>query len=399
MAAQTVGGRTSLVALTLANAISLLGNTVAAVAIPWFVLVTTGSAARTGLAAFAATLPLAIGALLGGTVTDRVGARLTSVVADLAGAVAIAGIPILHAADRLEFWHVIALAFLGALFDAPGQAAREALLPDVADHAGVSRERANALWTTTEHIGYVLGAPLAGLLIATAGAPAALWVDAATFLASSAAIALAVRAVRPASPQERYVHQLVEGLRFVRRERMLVAFLLLSTVGNFLIAALAPVLLPLYAQEELGGAGDLGLLIGAYGAGGLMGAAAYGVVGRRAGRRGVFVAVWAPYPVLWLALVALPPLGLAMALLFTIGLVAGLFAPLEQLVRQERTPPDLRGRTFSTYLATLTLVVPPATLAAGFAAEAFGLTATLAAFAVGNALLSTFALARVLPRL
>src|SRR5215210_6536856 len=124
--------RISLYGLLAANAVSLLGNTVAAVAIPWFVLVTTGSAARTGVAAFFPTAPLALGALFGGTVADRVGARTTSVLSDLASAGAIAGIPLLHAVGALEFWQLLAFGFLGALFDAPGQAAREALLPELA---------------------------------------------------------------------------------------------------------------------------------------------------------------------------------------------------------------------------------------------------------------------------
>jgi hypothetical protein len=79
MALQTIRPRRALLALVAANTVSLLGNVVAAVAIPWFVLVTTGSATRTGVAAFFTTLPLALGALFGGAVADRVGLRRTSV--------------------------------------------------------------------------------------------------------------------------------------------------------------------------------------------------------------------------------------------------------------------------------------------------------------------------------
>jgi MFS family permease len=156
-----MAARRPLVALVVANTASLLGNVVAAVAIPWFVLVTTGSAARTGLAAFATTLPLALGAFFGGAVADRVGHRRAAVWSDVASAVAFGAVPALHAAGALAFWSLLALAFVGSLFDAPGQAAREALLPETADRAGVSRDRANALWTTTEHTGFVVGAPLA----------------------------------------------------------------------------------------------------------------------------------------------------------------------------------------------------------------------------------------------
>src|SRR5688500_16412774 len=132
-----MAARMPFIALVAANTASLLGNVVAAVAIPWFVLVTTGSAARTGLAAFATTLPLALGAFFGGAVADRVGHRRAAVVSDLASALAFGAIPLLHAVGRLDFGWLLVLAFAGSLFDAPGQAAREALLPDLADRARV----------------------------------------------------------------------------------------------------------------------------------------------------------------------------------------------------------------------------------------------------------------------
>jgi MFS family permease len=153
------------------------------------------------------------------------------------------------------------------------------------------------------------------------------------------------------------------------------------------------VLLPVYARNELGGATDLGLLVGAYGAGGLAGAVAFGVASGRVPRRPLFVLVWAAYPVLWAALVPLPAVVAAAAILLVIGIVAGAIGPLEQVVRQERTPPELRGRVFATFMASLTFVVPPATLGAGLLIAAAGLRATVAVLAVGNAALTAWVLA------
>ena len=389
----TLGARGAFAALVSANALSLLGNVVAAVAIPWFVLVTTGSVARTGVAAFFTTLPLALGALFGGAVADRVGARRASVASDLLGAAAIGAIPLLHALDELDFTRLVALAFLGSLFDAPGQAAREALLPDVAAGARVSLERATALWTTTEHGGYVLGAPLAGILIAALGAPAALVADAVSFAACALLIRALVPGVAAAQARRRYLRELLDGVRYVAFEPALRAFLAISTIGNFLIAPLAPVVLAVYAREELEGPRDFGFLVGAYGAGGLAGAAAFGVLGRRAPRRIVFVCVWATYPLLCAGLMLLPGLSLAAVLLFAIGFGAGIYAPLDQLVRQERTPPELRARVFATFMASLTAVVAPAVLAAALLIDAVGLRSALVAFTVGNAALALYALA------
>jgi predicted MFS family arabinose efflux permease len=284
------------------------------------------------------------------------------------------------------------------LFDAPGQAAREALLPEVADRARVARERANSLWTTTEHLGYVVGAPAAGIAIATAGAPSALWIDAASFVICAAIVAFAVPVAR-VQAREAYVRQLLEGIRFIAASRTLVTFFALASLGNFLIAPLGPVLLPVYARESLGGAASLGLLIGAYGAGGLAGAAGYGFVARRFSRTSLFTLVWLLYAPACAVLIALPPLPVAGAAQFAIGVIAGSIGPLEQIVRQEHTPPELRGRVFATFMASIAAAVPPAMVVAGLVVETYGLRTAFALFAVGNAALTALAFRYARPRL
>jgi MFS family permease len=379
--------RTALYGLLAANAASLLGNTIAAVAIPWFVLTTTGSAARTGIAAFFTTVPLALGALFGGAVADRSGLKLASVAGDILSAASLAAIPALLAAGALQFWHLLVLGFLGSLFDGPSQAARQALIPELAARAGMPLERANALHKGTEHVGYVVGAPLAGALIAAMGAPNALWLDSASFLLAALVVAITVpEAQRSEQPRRRYLAELAGGLRFVVREPVVRALLVLPAVGNFFISPLGPVVLPVYAREELGGPSALGALMAAYGNGGIVGIAFYGALGPRVSRRTVYVSLAVFYPVVSFGLVALPPLWPALATLALLGVSAGAIVPLFQSVRQERTPPELRGRVFATVAAAETMVIPPAVLLAGLVVEAFGLRAALLGFAVGNCL-------------
>jgi hypothetical protein len=131
----------------------------------------------------------------------------------------------------------------------------------------MSLERANSISTTSEHIGYILGAPLSGLLIAALGAPNALWLNAGSFAVSAGLLAAGVPSVRAAIGRTR----MRDGLRFVLRTPLLVTFFTIWTVGAFLIGPLAAVILPVYAQQELGGAGSLAATVTAYGAGGLLG--------------------------------------------------------------------------------------------------------------------------------
>ncbi len=84
-------------ALLAAQAISFAGNALAGLALPWFVLQTSGSAARVGLIAFCALLPQPLAATFGGAFVDRLGHRRASVVADLASGIAVALVPLLYA--------------------------------------------------------------------------------------------------------------------------------------------------------------------------------------------------------------------------------------------------------------------------------------------------------------
>jgi MFS family permease len=381
-------GRSGLLPLVAANAVSNLGNVVAVVALPWFVLVTTGSAARAGLTAFATTLPLALGAILGGPIVDRVGARRASVVADLGSGTAIACIPLLHALGSLEFWQLVALAFTAGVFEAPGRAARRAMLPDLAARARMALERANSISTTSEHIGYVLGAPLAGVLIAWAGAPNALWLDAGSFAVSAVGVALAVTDLRPAVGRTR----LLDGVRYVVGQPLLRTFFVIWTVGAFFIAPLAAVVLPVYAHRELGGAGALAATVTAYGVGGLAGTLVFGIAATRLPRRPFFVAMWIVYPALTLVLVTVPPLPLLLVILLAIGFVTGAYDPFEVTIQQERIPPELRARAFSILIAAEMIVVPPSMLLYGVVIEEAGLRAGLLLFGLGNLVLGAFAI-------
>ncbi len=127
---------TPLTVLVVANAVSLTGNVIATVAIPWLVLTTTGSAALAGIAIFAGAGAAAVGGLVAGRIVDAVGPTRTSAGADLLSALAVAPLPILLATGSLELWHVVVLAIAGTLADAAGSTARQSLVPAAADASG-----------------------------------------------------------------------------------------------------------------------------------------------------------------------------------------------------------------------------------------------------------------------
>jgi MFS family permease len=371
--------RAPLYALFAADGVSLTGNVVAIVAIPWFVLETTGSPALTGLTGFFTFLPTVIAAFFGGALVDRVGFRTVSFVADLASGVTVALIPALHLTIGIELWQLILLVFLGALLDAPGRTARRSLLPDLAERAGMRLERASGIGGAIERGSLLVGAPLAGVLIAAIGASNVLWLDAASFACSAGLVAALVpRVARERAPEpSTYLNELLEGVRFIRHDRLIRAVVLMVLVTNFLDAPLATVLMPVFAREAFGSSVDLGLILGTFGGFALLGSLVFSAIGHRLPRRRTFVLAFLVGSLPYLLLATLPSLAVTLALMGVWGLAAGPINPVLQTVAYERIPSELRGRVFGATTAGAWAAIPAGALLGGLVIEWIGVAATL----------------------
>ena len=386
--------RTPLYALYTADAISLVGNFVAQLAIPWYVLVTTDSPTATALAVFLNFLPIVLAGFFGGVVVDRLGFRLTSIVADLASAAAVAAIPLLHTTVGIELWQLLTLVFVGALLDAPGSTARAALFPDAVEVAGVGMERATGIRGAIQQSSVLVGGPLGGVLVATLGPTTALWVDAGTFLVSAALVTFLVPRPRAhgeaaAEPAKgRYFTELAEGLRFIWSQRVIRAVVLTVLVTNLLDSPF-PVLMSVFARQEYGSAADLGLIYGAFGGAALAGSLAFSAVGHRLPRRRTFVICFATFPVMYLTLATLPSLPVAVAGAAVVGFAAGPINPLLATIQFELVPASLRGRVFGAVRAGAWAAIPLGVLLGGFVIEAIGVATTF--FVIGLSYLAVTA--------
>ncbi|MCY7397016.1 MAG: MFS transporter, partial [Nocardioides sp.] len=216
-----------------ADAISVTGTRVSMIALPLFALATTGSPTKTGLVALAEMLPLVLLKVLGGPVIDSVGPRRVSITCDVASVVVVGAIPLLHEAGVLSFPALLVLVALAGALRGPGDAAKDALLPQLVAQAGVPMERATGLSGTVERTAAMLGAAAAGLLVAAISAANALLVDAVSFGLAAAVLAWATaplapppveqpaRAAPPRRARQSYVAPLREGLAVLRRARVL----------------------------------------------------------------------------------------------------------------------------------------------------------------------------------
>ena len=378
------GSRLPLLALLGANTISEIGSRLTLIALPWFVLQTTGSAARTGLTGFAVAFPGFLVGIFGGAFVDRLGYRRTSVIADTVSAIGIGLVPALYYLHSLRFGLLLAFVFIGSLLEIPGLTARRSMLPELAAQAGQSLERINATFESIQHLSLLLGPPLAGLLIVWLRAPAVLWIDAATFAVSAVVVRLAVPAFRLAAggAREPYLASLLTGLRFLAGDPLLRAMAVTLALGNAISAPLVAVVLPVFAERVFGSAADLGLMFSALGAGSLVGATVYGAIGPRLSRRTLWFGCYLLMPLVFWVLLARPSLPLLLAGVALEGIITGPVSPLMVTIRHERIPAPLRGRVFSTYSAISQLASPFGIVLGGLTISALGFRPTLLILAV-----------------
>ncbi|RIK36445.1 MAG: hypothetical protein DCC58_19245 [Chloroflexi bacterium] len=390
--------RWPLLALYAANLVSHFGGNLTYVAIPWFVLQTTGSASKTGMVAVATALPAIIVGMLGGLVVDRYGFKRTSILADILSGVTTASIPLLYHTVGLQFWPLLAIVCLGAVFDIPGYTARASLLPDLARLAGVRLERANAASQTCLRIAQVLGPPAAGVLIALLGTSNVLWIDAATFGVSAAIVALAIPNIRHTSEprakgQLAIFSDLSEGLRFIRADQLILAAMVTFALGAMLAEPLYGVILPVYADQLLGSALDLGIIYSALGIGSIAGNIVFATFSYRLPRRFTLVSGWVVRAVSFWIFLLEPRLWTIVVMMVVNGLMFEPTNAIFQTLMQERIPAAMRGRVLGAFTTFAFGAMPLGLLAYGALIDGIGLYATLVVLAVANVLpaLSLFA--------
>ena len=378
-----------------ANVVSLTGNQLALLALPWYVLQTTGSPARVGLAGAIEAAGIILSSFLGGALVDRIGFRRSSVLADCASGISIALIPLFDHVFGLAFWELLLLILCVAMFNTPGSTARGSMLPDLAELAQMRLERATSLNEGIRNFASLGGPLLAGLLIATISARNVLWVDAVSFGLSAIMVATLTPTSVPQTgqPERRYIEAVREGIQFIQADRIIRSLALIASYVNLVGAALMAVLLPVVAQRIFDSSIALGVLIAADGGGALVGTVVFGLVGHRWPRRPALITAFSISFLALAALAATPGLTLSAITLVLDGIAFGIIGPLTFTVYQERVPAPLRGRVFGALFALHRLATPLGVILAGYLIQIFSLTSALVSVAALSLLMPAMILA------
>jgi MFS family permease len=376
--------RAPLVGGLVAEGVSFVGTRISMIAIPWFVLSTTGSATQTGLVAAAEITPLVVFKALGGPLLDRVGPRRVTLACDLLSFVVVAAIPLLHGLGMLEFPALLALVAVAGALRGPGDAGKAAMSPEIARVAGWSLERVSGLAAAVERTSSMGGAALAGLLVASVGAANALYVDAASFLVSFVVFGLATTGLgRPVPPEggtgpTSYVHELRQGWDFLRTEPVLVAICAMVAVTNLVDQAWSAVLAPVWAKESGAGVAVLGSLFAVMSGASVVGALAAARWGETLPRYRTYVIAFlvagAPR---FVVMATESPVWMVFAVTIVAGVAAGFLNPILGAVILERIPTPLLGRVSSLNTAICWSLMPLGGVLGGLAVTGLGLAPAL----------------------
>jgi MFS family permease len=366
-------------AVVVARFVSLTGTNMTMVALPWFVLATTGSTTKMGLVLACQTLPAFALGIPAGSVVAMLGPRRALVLGDSLRAPLLAAVPILHSLGVLSFPALLALVTVVGIFSVPYAAAASSLLPEIVgvDEAEVARATA-ALQVTIQTTG-VVGPVLAGLLIPVIGAPHVLYLDAASYAASASVVAALVRVghARPRAGRRRGV---LVGLRAIRCEPLLLSLVGTALAAHVALAALFATL-PALAFRSFHDARTAGVLFSADAVGSVLGGLLALSLARRVKpvRLGLagFAAMSAP---IWLLTTATSlPLALAVMFLFGIGGPLGV-SPISALLTT-RAPEDIRPQVVSAFLSITSAGTPLGAAGAGWLIARVGFGSTYAVVA------------------
>ncbi|NHD17714.1 MULTISPECIES: MFS transporter [unclassified Actinopolyspora] len=373
--------RTGLPALWFSNGVVSTAGAAGFVAIPWFVLEATGSAARVGVVTAAELVGLLLAAALSGPVIDRIGPARIAPACDVAAALCLSAIPVAHAGTGLTLWSLTLLTGAFGALREPGQTARRVALPRVVDATGSTVERGAGGMDAAFRAGQLAGAPLAGSALALFDSSGVLWFSAAALLLAALAVLYALWGLPAVDGGERagLRHEFAAGFGYLRRDRLITWVVVLLAVTNLLDASFMAVFLPTYAARALHSPVALGVLSGTLGGAALVGNLLFTWLGTRVRRRrALFVLAFALGPV--------PPhvamaLGAGFPALFGViavgGLAAGVINPILATASYERIPVELRGRVLSLTTLVAQMGTPLGVLLGGFAAEGAGLRGTL----------------------
>lgn len=363
--------------------LSIVGDRVMLVALPFAVLEAGGDVGTVGLVVGAQLVPFLLFALVGGVLSDRADRRRVLIASDVTRLAVQAVGGALLLSDAATPLMLGALAALYGSADAFFQPAFTGLMPQTVSHPG-QLQPANALRGMSFSVAAIAGPAVGGLLVATAGAGGAMAFDAGTFAVSVLFLLRLRPRVAQAGTEETpppFLGAMRDGWRAIRSRGWIMAGLAAMCAYHAIVLPAVYVLGPVLVAADHGGPGAWAVVVVSFGVGSVLG--------------DVLLLRWRPPRALFaggLALVlascqaAVYGSGLPIAAMAALQCVAGIgvsvFFTLWEVSLQEHVPGSELSRVSSFDYLSATALMPVSTAVVGPLAEAVGVQETLLGMSV-----------------
>lgn len=379
-------GRAGLVSLLAAGAINAIGSKMSLLAVPWLVLVTTGSPVKMGLVGLAQTLPYVIAGIVLTPLVDRFGMRLVSILNDVFSALIVASIALFA---QYDFAILMTLAAMMGTVQGVGDRAKRVLLQPVAEAAGVGMPRVVAIFASLNRVNTLVGLAIGGLVIAWIGPIGALWVDAVSYAVCATLVILLVHLPKtethaeapepkPVPAKEPYFTALRNGFGFLRNERLLLSIVGMMFITNMFNQASGIVLIPLWVMQEFNSPVALGWVGGALALGAILGNLAFiGLVNRLPRYFTFILGYFIGGSPRFLVLGLTDDLRVVLGVTFVAGIASSVINPVYGALLYERVPKALQARVFGLTGAFIYGGIPLGGLVAAWFVTGFGLKGAL----------------------
>lgn len=257
--------------------ISLIGDWVLFVALPFYVYSLTGSTLATGIMFIVQTIPSIFFGSVAGVFVDRWDRKRTMLIANMAQASALIPLFIVHSQQWI--WVVYIFAFIEAMISQFFDSAKSAIIPNLVDEEHLIA--ANSLNSMSQELTRLIGPLFGGLLLGLYGINSVIVVDAASFLVSACMIALIVLPSNTQQAQNETIHTLatigkvwhewVEGLQLVRKQQLISGIFVVFGVAMIGEGVIEVILAAFVKHVMHGNALVLGWLMTAQAIGGIAG--------------------------------------------------------------------------------------------------------------------------------
>ena len=337
---------------------SAFGNSIATVVWPWLILRETGDATAAGVVSTAIAVPSVLIAVVGGQLIDTFGRKPMSIISDVISGVTVAALVLVGMiTGELTMATFMVLGILGAVGDVPGQAARMALVGDVAEKSGKSAEWVAGIGQTVFGVSFLAGPAFAGILISWLPSTTVLWITAGcSFTAALLTFLLPLRSARHEHVEDTNPFKGAAGWKEIIAFAPIRLFAVVGMLSQVLVMPFLLVIMPAHFVS-INDSTSMGLMWSAYALGMMLA----GILMARLGttnRARLWVIIMVLYTVAFACIPFLKITPIALFGMFLAGVGSGVQGPLATVIVTETISEKLRGRAFSLFSATGMLSAP-----------------------------------------